>query len=96
MPFEALDGAADELGLDQIINERDDAVAALTTIVNTALPVLAEHPAHHATLAADELSHGVRERLETGYLPEDNVERAAGHAERYVAAKRAHGLRGRV
>jgi hypothetical protein len=88
MPFEVADAAYDELGVDAIVEERDEAVAALTAVTNIGLHALADHPARHAVNAADELLYATREAEETGYLPEDNMKRGVEHVERYAASKR--------
>lgn len=80
-PYDALDAAANELGMPllmaKIISQED----ALSNIEKIAAEECGKQPATASAMeACNLLHHAAREREEIGYLPAETVDDAIGHA----------------
>ena len=99
IPFEALDAAADELGVPQMQEALARKDALLASFADAALAEVADHPANTAIKAAELLHHADREHAVSGQLPEETHSEAIdlAHAhhrqkwQRKIAAEREQG-----
>jgi hypothetical protein len=90
-PFDALESAADELGVPLMMEKIAAQDTALSQIERIAAEECGKQPATASAMqACDLLHHAAREREEIGYLPPDTVNDAIG------LARQARGHAGRV